>query len=156
MEVKQSFLELFCLAVELNSIEKGFFVVIEYQGYGNGFGVFCKRHNGISVYFNEGRSVDLTKENLEKAYSWLHEAHDKLMNRSKPKFLNGVNIPDISFMPSFGDSYLCPVRDGSFSEVCWKGDLFDHYALELDACYPATEDGEFAAKQHALALGWVF
>lgn len=156
MEVKQSFLELFSLAVELNSIEKGFFVVLEYKGYANTFSILCSRHNGTNVYFSEGKGADLTKENLEKAYSWLHETHGNLTNHLKPKLLNGVNIPDISFMPSYGDSYLCPKRNGLFSKMLWKGDLFDHYALELDACYPATEDGEFAAKQHALALGWVF
>lgn len=154
--VKQSFLELFSLAVELNSIKKGFFVVLEYKGYANTFSILCSRHNGPNVYFGEGKGADLTKENLEKAYSWLNEAHDKLVNQSKTKFLNGVNIPDIGFMPSFSDSYLCPKRDGGVSEMYWKDDLFDHYALELDACYPVTEDGKFAAKQHALALGWVF
>lgn len=77
--------------------------------------------------------------------------------RRKPKTrtVNGVEILDLSFIPSVGEMYYYPnpilykwATDDLYREDC----KFTRRLIELNLCYPFTDEGKQAAIAHSKAM----
>ena len=84
---------------------------------------------------------------------------ENLTYRLKPKtkLVNGVEIPDISFIPENGQSHIVPAVNINFCQnrVANLESEQTAFFINHGLCYPSTEEGERAAVAHSKALmGW--
>lgn len=80
--------------------------------------------------------------------SWIADA----LYRRKPKMkiVHGVWVPDISFVPKYGERHyyadpICP-------DFCMEDSASALHLAENGLCYPYTEEGKQAAILHAKAM----
>ena len=74
--------------------------------------------------------------------------------RPKTKLVNGFQVPDISFVPEAGETYIYPtVGNLSFFGLHrYDHDQVDKRISDASMAYPDTDEGKAAAKAHALAI----
>jgi hypothetical protein len=73
---------------------------------------------------------------------------------TKTKMVNGVEIPNISFIPSYGvPCYVpYPVIPELYIQIDYYSDKTGKHLIANGMCYPLTEEGERAAIMHAKAM----
>lgn len=80
----------------------------------------------------------------------------RLRYRRKPKvkIIHGVEVPDITIKPSVGDDIYVPATcfDGLVSNPKYYDDRHGRHHVDMDICYPYTEEGKQAAILHAKAM----
>jgi hypothetical protein len=90
----------------------------------------------------------------EQSLFWCEVISDVKKEPTPMKSINGVKVPDISFIPSYGDFCYLPVPiipKLYIGTQCDNPDDISHL-VENCLCYPFTEEGKSAAILHAKAL----
>lgn len=132
----------------------------------NGWGIVSLIDKGsnypIEVYFDNGQDDSYTFCGNAFVHSvWRTLFWDEVEIIAPPqpkrmKLVHGVEVPDISFTPSVGDSYYTPnIGLPDFYEVGWKSSEDCSCSERMVArglCYPHTNEGRQAAILHTKAM----
>jgi hypothetical protein len=70
------------------------------------------------------------------------------------KVINGVEIPDISFKPTYAQAFLYPSIDciSLHQIMTYNNNTWCRFAADNGLCYPYTEEGRNTAILHAKAM----
>jgi hypothetical protein len=77
-----------------------------------------------------------------------------LIKPTATKLVNGVEIPDISFIPDLNEHYYTPypLHPTLYDRTFYCGVESDKFIIRNGMCYPDTEEGKAAAILHAKAM----
>jgi hypothetical protein len=103
-----------------------------------------------NYYSLKGWYTDLPIQSL----FWGEVVIDAPVKPVATKVVNGVKIPDISFVPIIGE--YChipfPTHPKLYSRMYYSSYEADEYVANNNMCYPDTEEGKIAAVLHAKAM----
>jgi hypothetical protein len=113
---------------------------------------FCK---GVGD-FKESYTVDgfLTDAHFSPTLYWNKPEIITPLAPVPTKLIHGVEVPDISFIPSTGDEFYYPDIASYMFVSSGKVDALalSEHLVEFNMCYPYTEKGREAATLHAKAM----
>lgn len=75
--------------------------------------------------------------------------------KPKMKLIHGVEVPDISFVPKYGELYYYPdpvTPSYIASKIFIDGHVGDEHRARHGLCYPVTEEGKQASILHAKVM----
>jgi hypothetical protein len=131
-------------------------------GYGIVESVESQHFGSITYIFEQGpykgcsNVLDLAGKDDEgvRYLFWDEIKFEVPVQPPRMKLIHGVEVPDISFKPSYGECYVfpdvcatCPIGVNTYENY-----VVDRTRSNRGLCYPDTEEGKQAAILHAKAM----
>lgn len=131
----------------------------------HGWGVVCyiqeNQRHGISVLFDRlGKAHQFTFcgrdfiDDLNPTLFWDELVYTIPQKPIKMKMVHGVEIPDIAFKPTLGESFYHPSLDymGLCKTMTYNDSPWCQFLSDNNLCYPYSEIGKASAILHAKAM----
>jgi hypothetical protein len=93
-------------------------------------------------------------DNPIQSLFWTEMRVVPLIKSTATKIVNGVEIPDISFIPDLNEHFYTPypLHPTLYDRTFYCGVESDKFIIRNGMCYPDNEEGKAAAILHAKAM----